>query len=103
MSRRIIISWSVEFASLTAIAILLSTASAAAKWWAVLPSVLIIGTKITEYRHNRATHINIVQYQLEILLTLLPSDGATVRCTYHRPVHGWFNGRTQLTQSFDYI
>jgi GAF domain-containing protein len=40
---------------------------------------------------------------MQILLTLLPNDGAKIRCTYHCPVHNKLLRGTQLAQVFDYI
>jgi GAF domain-containing protein len=103
MSKRTIVIWAIEFASFTAIAVVLSTATTAAKLWAALPAVIIVASKIAEYLHNVRVRMNIVRYQLQILLTLLPTDGSRVRCTYHRPVHQKLRNRTQLAQAFDYI
>lgn len=102
MSKRTISFWAVEFLAVTAIAILLSTSTVAAKRWVTLPVVIIIGAKIAEYRENVHARLNSIRYQLEILLTLLPSEGARIRCTYHCPVHRIFKG-ARLAQVFDYI
>jgi hypothetical protein len=98
-----IIVWVVEFASLTAIAVLLSTATNTSKWWVALPALLIVGTKVFEYVRSAQLRMKIIYYQLQILHKLLPSNGSTVRCTYHQPVHHRFRNRTELVQAFDYI
>src|SRR5947207_2058192 len=103
MSRRTIIVWTAEFASLTAIAVVLSTATATAKWWVALPAAIIVASKFAEYLHNLRVRMDIVRYQLQILVTLLPTDGARVRCTYHRPVTQKLRNRTHLVQAFDYL
>lgn len=103
MSKRTVAIWAIEFLSLTAIAIVLSTATTTAKWWVAVPALVIVGAKIAEYRQNVRVRINIVRYQLQILLTLLPTDGSKVRCTYHCPLHYKLLNRTQLMQAFDYM
>lgn len=98
-----LIVWGTEFVSLTAIAVLLSTATNTSKWWVVLPGLLIVGAKVFEYVENTRFRMKLVYYQLEILHKLLPSNGSTVRCTYHRPKHRRFRNHTELVQAFDYI
>jgi hypothetical protein len=94
--------WGIEFAAVTAIAVVLSTATTAAKVWVALLAVIIVATKIAEYFDNVRVRLSEIRYQVQILLTLLPTDGAKVRCTYHCPIHRLFN-RTQLAQAFDYV
>jgi hypothetical protein len=48
MSKRTIGFWAIEFAALTAIAVLLSTSTNAVKAWVALPAVIILATKIAE-------------------------------------------------------
>ncbi|SRR5258708_6313315 len=103
MSKRTAAFWTVEFLCVTAIAVVLSTASTSAKWWTLIPAAIIILIKLLEYFDNRRLSVNSVRYQLKVLVRLLPADGSSVRCTYHLPVHQKFRNRTQLAQAFDYI
>ncbi|MBZ5510360.1 MAG: hypothetical protein LAN70_04245 [Acidobacteriia bacterium] len=103
MNNRTVVLWIIEFASLTAIAVILSTATTVAKAWVALPGIIIVGVKIFEYNDSVRERMNAVRYQLQILLTLLPSEGAAVRGTYHRPTHHWYRKQTELVQAFDYI
>lgn len=103
MSKQTIAAWAIEFAAFTAIAVMLSTATTVAKGWVAVPAAIIVATKIAEYLHNVRVRMNVVRYQMQILLTLLPATGAKVRCTYHCPVHEMLRGRTHLAQAFDYI
>lgn len=103
MNRRTIVTWIIEFGALTAIAVMLSTAPTLAKWWVILPVGVIVATKIAEYAHNLSVRMDIVRFQLQLLLTLLPTDGSRIRCTYHRPIHHKLRNRTELVQAFDYI
>jgi hypothetical protein len=98
-----LIVWGIEFVSLTAIAVLLSTATNTSKWWVALPGLIIVGAKVFEYVGNARFRMKLVYYQLEILHKLLPGNGSTVRCTYHRPKHHRFRNHTELVQAFDYI
>lgn len=97
------VSWTIEFVSLTLMALLLSTARASAKWWVVVPVALIIANKAFEQHHYSKVRASVVRYQLQILVALLPDGGAEVRCTYHRPLHRRLMNRTKLVQAFDYI
>jgi hypothetical protein len=103
MSKQTAIAWVIEFGAITAIAVILSTATTREKWWVILPGGIVLATKIVEYLYNRKVYIEIVRYQLQVLVTLLPNDGSKVRCTYHRPIQLKFRDRTLLEQAFDYI
>lgn len=103
MTRRTAIAWVIEFGAITAIGVILSTATSVAKWWVLLPVGIVLATKTAEYLHNRRGRIDVVRYQLQVLVTLLPSDGSKVRCTYHRPIQQKLRNRTFLEQAFDYI
>jgi hypothetical protein len=48
-----IIVWAIEFASLTAIIVLLSTATKASKWWVALPEPKNVYTVTTSQREWR--------------------------------------------------
>jgi hypothetical protein len=103
MTKRIAVFWLLDFVSVTAIAVVLSTAKAATKWWVAIPVAVIILSKIAEYIQYEHAAINVVRYQLQVLLTLLPADGSRIRCTYHRPSYRWLRNRMELVQAFDYI
>jgi hypothetical protein len=103
MSKRTGLLWLVEFASLTAIAVILSTATTKWKWWVAIPAAVIVGAKFAEYVYDVRVRLNVIRHQLQILVKLLPSDGSTIRCTYHRPIHHRLLNRTELEQAFDYI
>ncbi len=47
--------------------------------------------------------MKLIYSQLVTLHKLLPSNGSTIRCTYHRPKHHRFSNDTELVQAFDYI
>src|SRR5713101_3407970 len=100
MNRRTVTLWTVEFVCVTAIGILPSTG--VSLWWVGLPATTIVGTKLLEARLLvRESHLQIRQ-QLHLLLTILPTDGANVRCTYHVPMKSPWR-RERLLQAFDYI
>lgn len=103
MNRRTAIIWAIEFGSVTAIGVVLSTATATAKWWVTAPAALIIAAKIVEYYRYHQAKMDTIRYQLQILVRLLPVGGARVRCTYHRPIHHKLRNRTDLAQAFDYL
>ncbi len=103
MTRRTLVVWGVEFVAVTVIAIVLSTATTASKWWATLPAAAIVVTKITEYVHTSRVRLEIVRHQLQVFLMLLPGNGSRIRCTYHYPIYHRIRRRTDLVQAFDYL
>ncbi len=101
MSKRTLIAWIFEFAGVTGIAVILGTT--VPKLWIVLPVIVIVAAKVSEYVVASRERHDIVRRQLQVFLALLPSDGADVRCTYHYPVRNRIRGRVELVQAFDYL
>jgi hypothetical protein len=101
MKGRTIVVWVLEFAAITAIGVISSKAWSL--WWLALPAGLIVCLKLLEGR-RQATDLHLqIRRQLQLLLSVLPTDGAHVRCTYHVPVKRLFSGKVRLRQVFDYV
>ncbi len=101
MSKRTLIAWIIEFAAVTAIAVILGTT--APTWWIVVPVVFILAAKLCEYVIASRERHEIVRRQLQVFLALLPRENADVRCTYHYPARSRIRGRVKLVQAFDYV
>jgi len=72
-------------------------------WWIALPACVILAVKVVEAGSLvRGRHLHVRQ-QLHLLLSVLPTDGAHVRCTYHVPVKVGWRRRVRLLQAFDYV
>jgi len=70
--------------------------------WITLPVAVILALKVFEARSmTTVIHLHIRQ-QLHLLLSVLPTEGAQVRCTYHVPLKRMWR-RVQLQQVFDYV
>lgn len=95
------VSWILEFACVTAIGIIPS--AGLSLWWVGVPALLIVLLKFLEARSlDRERHLHIRQ-QLELLMSVLPTDGAHVRCTYHVPFKTMLRRQPMLRQAFDYV
>ena len=101
MNAKTFASWAVEFACVAAIGVLPS--AGASLPWLALPAAVIVALKLLEARWRaRDAQLHICQ-QLHLLLSVLPVDGAHVRCTYHVPVKTLSRKGVRLLQAFDYI
>jgi hypothetical protein len=101
MTKRTLSLWMVEFACVTAIGIIPSTTLAL--WWILAPAFLILIIKAVETRSFASEKNAEVRRQLQLLLTVLPADGAQIRCTCHMPVKTIVRRRVRLLQVFDYV
>ncbi len=98
MKKKYLIFWATEFASLTAISIILAKIDWS-MYWIVIPVVLILTMKVLEYRFFLDQKQASIQSQLKLLVKLLRSEGvSSIRCTYHVPISD-----SKFLQVFDYI
>src|SRR2546428_13174843 len=90
--------WAIEFLSITAIGIL--PTSGVSLWWLALAVIVLLAAKSGEYQVNARERWAALRQEFRLLLELLPSDRADVRCTYHVPVRAPLKGYIILRQDF---